>query len=585
LTEGHSAEAEAAYRKAVKIAPKSIEANIALASFLWSSGRAADAEQALKDTIAIDPANDQANRALGMFYLSSGRAAEAEPYFRELAKSSKTSAGTLALADYYAISNRLDDATKTLTDLARNSPDASAVATTRLAAIDVMRGDRAAAMAKVRGVVEAHPKDMPARIMIARLQAMGGKWTDALATAKAIVTDDPNSSVAGLAYQLQGDILSQLNRPADAALAYQEVLKRRPKAVQAMLGLASVDMVMRNVDQAASYAQQAVTLNPRNPLARILVARVHLLKNDPDAAGDVAALVKDYPRSPTVYNLAAVQALGDRHLDAARNDYTKALVLSPGDLEALRGLARIDRDTGHAKDAVARIDDALKTQKPSADLWLLAASTYASAGELDRSEQALKHSIEANPSRLDAYQLLGELYISEKRLDDAHDQLAAWVANDPHSIAANTMLGMLLQMQNRMPEAEKQYEKAVAGGSDAAVAANNLAWIYVSGNRNADQALQLAQSAVQANPTEPHFQDTLGWIFYRRNDARQAIEHLDASVKGLPKDPDGHYHLGMAYLMDGQVDTAKAELNQALTLNPNFDNAAEARKVLSGMGG
>jgi tetratricopeptide (TPR) repeat protein len=585
LSKGHPAEAEAAYRKAVAIAPKSVQANLALAGFLWRSGRSADAEQALKATIALDPANGQANRALGMFYIASGRATEAEPYFRELAKTSKTNNDVLALADYYVTVNRLDDATKTLSDLARNKPDAAAAANTRLAAIDVLRGDRAAGMAKARALVQDNPKEMPARLLIARLQVMDAKWTDALATTKGIVNDDPNSSVAGLAYQLQGDIQAQLDRPADAVLAYQEVLKRNPKAIQAMLGLAAVDMTIGNIDTAATYARQALTLAPKNPLARILVARAHVAKNDPGAAAEIVALEKDYPRLPNVYDLAAVQALHDRHIDAARTAYTKALALSPGNLEALRGLAQIDRSTGHAQDAVARIDDALKSQKPSSELWILAASTYASAGDRDRTEQALKHAIEANPSRLQPYLLLGELYIGEKRLDDAHDQFAAWVARDPRSVAANTMLGMLLEMQRRPADAEKQYEQAVAGGGSAAVAANNLAWIYVSSNRNLEQALQLAQSAVRDDPSEPHFQDTLGWILYRQNDARQAIEHLEASVKGLPKDADGHYHLGMAYLMDGQLEQAKTELSQALTLNPNFDNAAETHKVLAGMGG
>ena len=584
LTKGNQTEAEAAYRKAVAIAPKSIQANLSLAGFLWSIGRKDEAEQALKATLAIDPNNDQANRALGLFYVSSGRAPEAEPYFQALAKNSKTSDDVLALANYYVMVNRLDDATKTLSDLARNKPDASAAANTRLAAIDILRGDRAAAMAKVRAVVEEHPKEMPARFLIARLQAMDDKWTDALATVKAIVSDDPNSSVAILAYQLQGDIQKQLDRPADALASYQEVLKRNPKAIDAMLGLVATDMSMGNLDAAAPYAQQALTLAPKNPLARLLVARVHVARKDDAAPAEVAALVKDYPRYPGVYNLVALQALRDGHVEAARTAYTKALALAPADLEALRGLARIDLGTGHAKDAVARIDEVLSREKPSADLWLVAASTYATSGDRPRAEQALKHAIELNPSRLEPYQLLGELYISEQRLDDAHDQLAAWVAKDPRSVAANTMLGMLLEMQHRPADAEKQYEKAVAAGP-AAVAANNLACLYIAENRNFDQALQLAQSAVRSNPNEPHFQDTLGWVLYRQNDARQAIEHLEASVKGLPKDPDGHYHLGMAYLMGGQMEQAKAELTQALTLNPNFDNAAETRKVLAGIGG
>ena len=114
----------------------------------------------------------------------------------------------------------------------------------------------------------------------------------------------------------------------------------------------------------------------------------------------------------------------------------------------------------------------------------------------------------------------------------------------------------------------------------APVAANNLAWIYVSSGRNLDQALQLAQAAQQQIPEEPHVNDTLGWIYYRKNMQSFAVRHLELSVKNDPNNPNSHYHLGMAYLASGDSVKAKKALQRALSLKPDFDGAEEARKAL-----
>jgi uncharacterized protein HemY len=116
------------------------------------------------------------------------------------------------------------------------------------------------------------------------------------------------------------------------------------------------------------------------------------------------------------------------------------------------------------------------------------------------------------------------------------------------------------------------------------VAANNLAWLYLESNRNLDQALQLAQSAHQQSPDEPQFNDTLGWIYVRKNMASAAITPLELSVKKSPDDPMFQYHLGMAYLQTGEWNKAKAALTRALSLKSDFHGAADARKALSTIG-
>ena len=57
FAKGDTAQAEAAFKKAVEIDPKSVQARLALANLYWSTGRREEAEKAFKETLEIEPRN------------------------------------------------------------------------------------------------------------------------------------------------------------------------------------------------------------------------------------------------------------------------------------------------------------------------------------------------------------------------------------------------------------------------------------------------------------------------------------------------------------------------------------------------
>jgi len=583
LAKGQRADAEASFRKAVEVAPKSVPARMALANFLWSTDRRADAEKTLKDALAIDPNNLALNRALGVFYIVLGRVAEAEPYFQTIAKVGGPKAG-LILADYYVGSRRLDAAETVLKGMT-SKPETSVDATIRLAAIFAERGRRADAIAMLQELLTKQPKEARARIVRARLLLVDGKREEALREASAVVKDEPNSPLSASAYLEIGDVQASLDLTDQAIVSYEEALKRQPQWVTANLGLAGLYLRQGAFDKAATHAEGALAAQPGNPDARAMIVRILLARGDLAAASQaLASLQKDFPDSPVVIKLIAARQTAEKQLDAARASYAKAAERTSHDLEALAGLVSIDLAAGKKQAAIDRIEASLKTWEPTSGLFVLAARTYDEAGDAAKSEELLKRAIEADPARLQAYTLLGGLYVRQRRLDDAMNQYKRIVERDPRSISANTMLGMLLEAQQRLPEAEQQYQKVLGLDSRAAVAANNLAWMYVAGNRNIDQALQLAQVAKQALPDEPHVSDTLGWIYYRKNLSFDAVQHLESSVQHDASDPTTHYHLGMAYVQAGNLDKAKRELRRALAFKTEFDGADEARKTLAQLG-
>jgi putative PEP-CTERM system TPR-repeat lipoprotein len=578
---GKREEAEAAFKKAVESAPKSVAAHLAMANFYWATERRSESEQALKAAVAIDPQHAGANRALGVFYLASGQAGNAEPYFQALANTSDWAPAKLTLAQYYIVVARYDDARKVLQELAKRN-DAYASATIRLATLDAIQGQRAEAKARISEVLTKQPRNASAQLVNAALFFLDRQWTEALPAVNAALETDRNSARAHL---LAGRIYTALDRTEEAVQEYEQAVKLDPRPITADLELVRLHLNAGATDKALTYALQALTILPRHAEVHNLLARVYLRRGElGKAKREVEVLQQAYPNLAATFTVAALMQTAEKRVEAARASYDRALQLDPTDLEALEGVVRIDLSSGHAQNAVTRVDGVLARAKPTTELMLLAARTYASAGDLASSESFLQRAIEVDPARLQGYALLGQLYAKQRRLQEAVEKYREVVKRNPKSVTASTMVGMLLESLGRLEEAEKQYQQVLGIDSHAAVAANNLAYLYASSDRKLDEALRLAQTAQQQLPDEGPVNDTIGWVYVKKRMGSLAIPHLESSVKKTPNDPVAQYHLGIAYVQTGHWDKAKGALKRALELKADFEGAAEARKALETIG-
>jgi len=84
-------------------------------------------------------------------------------------------------------------------------------------------------------------------------------------------------------------------------------------------------------------------------------------------------------------------------------------------------------------------------------------------------------------------------------------------------------------------------------------------------------------------PEDPSVADTLGWVLYRRGLYGAAITELKRSAEKLPNEAAVRYHLGMAYLRNGDKADAKSELTAALKLG-SFDGEDDAKRTLNEIG-
>jgi putative PEP-CTERM system TPR-repeat lipoprotein len=572
--------AEASFKKAIDADPKSVTARVALANYYWATQRQVDAEAALKSALEVEPDALDVHRALGVFYMSSGRLPEAESHFKSMAALAPTPESRGTLASYYVIAKRYDEARTLLTELA-TAKDSGSIAVVRLAALDVIENQRAAAESRLRELLAKDATFLPAQLLFAEVLMRGGKRDEAQAAVSASLAIDQTSARA---HELNAMLLASADRTADAIKEYEQVLAYAPRSLRTALELGRLYLAAGSAEKGRSFAQQALTIDATQPDAQSLLVRSYLMQgNTRQARLEVEKLQKQFPNALGLHILNALVAISAKDFPAARAAYGRALQMSPGNLEALDGMLRLDLSERKGAAGVARLEAAMAAREPSVDLLTLTARAHVANGDRAKAEELLKRAIEKDPARLASYSLLGELYARENRLGEARTQFEGLLQRNPQSVSALTMVGMILEQQGSTEEAEKFYARALAVDPKAPIAANNLAWIYVASQRKLDEALQLAQGAKERLPDEPGINDTLGWIYVKKNMAEQAIEHLEHSVELKPTDPVFHYHLGMAYMQQGHRDRAKQSLAKALSLRGDFEGAAEARQALGSL--
>jgi len=314
------------------------------------------------------------------------------------------------------------------------------------------------------------------------------------------------------------------------------------------------------------------------------------------AEAELKPLQAQYPLAPVLTSVGTLQLLKNDKA-GARKSFEKAASLDPDSLEPLAGLVTLDVAAKKVPDARRRVEARLARTPDDPDVLMLAARTYATRSDAtdsdyDKAEQALLKALEVAPNNLQAYDLLGRLYFKQNKLGQAREKFADLARRQTKPVVAETIIGMILQMEGKTAEAQKQYEKVVMTiDAGAPVAANNLAWMYAEAGTNLDLAVQLAAAAKAAMPDSHEVDDTLGWVYYRKNLLELAVGPLRRAVERAPGSATYQYHLGVVLAKKGDDNAgAKEHLQKALALaaaKPDMAlnplDAADAKQILASL--
>ena len=157
--------------------------------------------------------------------------------------------------------------------------------------------------------------------------------------------------------------------------------------------------------------------------------------------------------------------------------------------------------------------------------------------------------------------------------------LEDYIKKAPADRTARMALGALFEKVGLPSAATEQYEAVLRGGvADAHVVAR-LARAYLRlGNR---KSLALAERAYLILPEDPFILDIYGWVMLQAGrDTERAEVAIAKASRRAPSEALYRYHLGTTYLAQGRRELALETLQQALKLNPDFEESEEARRQI-----
>jgi len=575
---GDTTTAEATFKRAIQTDPTKAGPHLALANLYWAMGKRVDAENAFLSAVKAEPRDLMANRALATFYLSSGRTADAEAPLKTLAADSPDF-GSLTLADYYSRTGRIAEARVVLRKLA-DRPDTAAVANLRLASLLLYERDQPGAKKLVDDVLRSNPTHGEALVARAKLEVLEGGLDTAAATLRSAITSNPSLADA---HFVLGNIQAVKHQSEDAIASYREALRVNPSFAPAMIELAR-QLMASKPQEAVLYARSASRALPNYAEGILILARAELASGNPKGAEEpLKRLAAAFPKAFDVQAELGRMLQGLGRTTEARAAFERALAGDPSQVTALTALTLSDLEQKKTAAARARVDAAAAAAPKNAALQIGVGRLYAAMGDNAAAEKSARSALASDANNLEAYELLALVFIKQNRIPEATTEFERLAEKQPKSVANQTSVGMLYQIQGKFDQAKAAYERALTLDARAPVVANNLAQLYVDRNENLEVALQLAQTAKAGLPNTHQVDDTLGWICYKKGLAAQAVSSMKAAVNAQPENAVYLYHLGAAYALNKDKANARQALEKALKLQPNFQGADDARKILTSL--
>ncbi len=370
---------------------------------------------------------------------------------------------------------------------------------------------------------------------------------------------------------------------AKLALSFGEIAMARQAAERAMeLGpdrTLSYDLAMvianrqGDVDRALTILEQAHARFPDEGryLSGLIEARIAAGENDSAAELIDSALASDRPNPEILRNLALFGYRLDRP-DLA-NRALDRLTRVPGQADVvhlIRGRAAVQEgDRMAAREELSQVSP---QSEQYANAQVLLAGMRVSAGENEAAIEGLRNAIrQEGIDEADQQQLtlalsstLAEIGRFDRSLEVANRALDAWPeANDFRLQKAMTLFALeeqelAIDVLRTIIEREPEHASAL----------NALGYTLADMDRDLDEAERLIAQALQIDPGNAAYMDSLGWLKYRQGKLDEAQVALEDAYRQSPNAEIGA-HLGEVLWELDQRERAMEIWEESLERDPD----------------
>src|SRR5450755_1053742 len=575
------------YKQALKLDPGASFLFEELTDLYIQSGRLKDAVTEAEDILKREPNNLDARRILGRIYTrmigdtQQGKInydmqpAATEQYQKITTKDPKDIESWLTLGRLYRTASNSVEAEKAYTQALSIDPN-NEDALTGLAIVYSDVGDTRKAIEKLQAVTKKDPNPRTLTALASSYEQLHDYKSAAEVLRKALELDPENSRIKRA---LARNLLYTGN--LDESLKYyKEFSDEDPKDSEALLRMAEIFREKRDFTKSRETLEKAKAADPENLEVRYDEVNLLAMEGQTGKAIDALKTVlkdterKSYSEAEKGTRVNLLERLGELYRVANQNQPAIDTFRQMADLSSESGARaeaqivdtyRVSKDFKHAR---TEADAAMKKYPEDRALKLVYASVLADSGKVDQAVSELRGLLKGEHER-ETQLAIAQLYEKAKRFDDMTKPLDAaekLSETKPDKETVYFMRGAMYERLKKYEAAEAEFRKVLEIDPDSAGALNYLGYMLADRSVRLDEAQKMISRAVELEPENGAYLDSLGWLYYRMNrldDAEHALVHA-LSKTGVSQDPTVHDHLGDVYLKLGKTKDAITQWQASL---------------------
>ena len=576
------------YRQAIEADPTSGYLTAGLAELYAKTGRIRDAVLEAQDILKRDPNNIEARKLLGRIYLRSLGDMQASngsqnvlklaiEQYEQIVKIEPDSVDDrLLLGRLYRLNNDLQKAENEFKTAVKLQPDSEEAVTT-LAYLYNEEGDTARATQVLSAIPEAG-RSAKLYSALGYTYEQQKQYKNAItAYRRAIELDRDNlDAIRGLAQNLMND------GQTDAALEqYKVIADANPEDAQTYVRMADIyrkqskyDLALENLKKAESMVQDSIEV----PYSMAAVYQAqgrfeeaeqvlqNLLKKTEKPDGS-------YSQSDRNNRAVFLERLGSIYREQGNTQQaveTFRKMLALGDENAVRGYQQIIDSYREAKQwpqATTVAKEAVQKLPNNRDLRMVLDGQLADAGEPDKALKDVRSMLKGGAEDRDVYITLAQMNTRLKRWNDAEEALdkAEQLSSKPDEKEYVYFLrGSTYERQKKYDQADEMFRKVLAVNPQNTMTLNYLGYMLADRGVKLEEALGYIKKAVELDPANGAYLDSLGWAYFKLGKYDLAEENLVKAAQRINSDPTVQDHLGDLYQKTGRLKLAAAHWEHAL---------------------
>jgi tetratricopeptide (TPR) repeat protein len=159
--------------------------------------------------------------------------------------------------------------------------------------------------------------------------------------------------------------------------------------------------------------------------------------------------------------------------------------------------------------------------------------------------------------------------MARAQYEKAYSLLSEYLKERPKDTYTHYLLGSVCGELDKLDECEREYSTVIQLKPDFAPAYNNLGFMWIERNLNLEEAIKLVQKAVELDPENAAYMDSLGWGYFKQGKLDEALAEFQRALKYDQSDPGILDHVGDVYEAKGMPKEAVQSWQRALEMKPD----------------